>query len=353
MVPVETVQANQPKQKSAKIMSTDSIKTTSTASSKPNRSPETGSGETANSPEAGPAENLSPVPDAAQSDNPKESSLTDVHVHLQDFQFGTDLSLVLERARKNRVYRVICSATTPADWSRVQQIGAQFPDVLTSFGIHPWFVSKVSGTWQNYLAILLDQPNMSGYYPAIGEIGLDFAMKERDNSIQESFFIEQLEIAQERKLPVIVHSVHAVERVLELLKKHAGIPVCLLHGFVGSEQQINRAVDLGCFFSFSIRSVRKSHKKERQTILQAPRDRILLESDGPTLLPPREFFGSDSPGILIQERGEDGFLLHEPAFIVQTFQEICKIKKMDDDEFYHQIQMNENHFLSFWKQAKQ
>ncbi len=306
----------------------------------------------------------------------RKLSWTDVHVHLQDKRFGDNLDLVFDRARKNNVDRFVCSATGPADWTSVQKIGADNENVLVTYGIHPWFVNGISGDWENWLRLLLQEAfpfkirsesqeksllpvnpktdsdeKIFRYLPGVGEIGLDFAIREKNADVQEDYFRRQLALANEKKVPVVLHSVHAVDRVLEILADYRDIPLYLFHGFVGTEEQIRQTVDLGAFFSFSRRNTLPQNVKSLETIEKVPRDRILLESDGPTLVSGNTMSKHSAPPVLIQQRSSDGFLLDEPARIRETLDELAGIRNMAPEKLALQLMINEKRFFMNWPRA--
>ncbi|MDO5581641.1 MAG: TatD family hydrolase [Planctomycetia bacterium] len=279
-----------------------------------------------------------------------DQELTDHHVHLQNPLFGGDLGIVFDRSRKNGITRWICCATAPGEWSRIKEIGSQYPEVLTAYGIHPWFVKGMSGDWETWLKILLDdRSGLTSYRPGLGEIGLDFAVRKETFPLQEEIFVKQLAIADERSLPVVIHSVRSVNRILDLIGSYSRIPLFLFHGFCGSGDQITRIIDRNGFFSFSLREIDEKNQKGRAAIQEVPRDRILLESDGPGKIPPRSILGGERNLISQLPLGPDHFLLNEPGMIPRTLQEIARIKKIDEDDLRNQIVINQARFLSSWK----
>lgn len=288
--------------------------------------------------------------DLANDNNKIDSPIiwSDVHVHLQDNRFGSDLDIVFNRAEEKNVRRMICSATSPADWRRVEQLGQKRPQLLTTYGIHPWFLRGINGDWEQYLKSMLFRVPRSGFCPAVGEIGLDFAMREKDESLQEDFFRRQLHMAHQFQVPVIIHSVQATDRILSILSEFPRFPTLLFHGFVGTQQQIDKIIDLGGYFSFSFQNIKPNHKKAIETIIQTPLDRILLESDGPLLFPSKAVFGSNPP-LMLEELGNDGFLLNEPALIPVVAAEIQKLKNVPWEIFCQHIQNNEKSFFAHWR----
>lgn len=288
---------------------------------------------------------------------------TDAHVHLQDKRFGEtleDVRLYLERAKAAGVARFICSSASPADWNRTAALAKRFPDVYPEFGVHPWNCERVSGDWLTPLTRFLDNfvAGDGATKAALGEVGLDFAVRGCDDAIrekQEKILREQLALADARKIPVTLHSVRANDRLLAIMKDYPNVSAWLLHGWRATPSEIDRAVDLGSFFSFSARSVATNARGSREFAARVPRDRVLLESDGPTPLPP-DGYGS-KPGeparrtVAVQGRGEDGFLLAEPASLLATARELAAIRRTPLDEFFRQLAVNERRFLANWPRA--
>ncbi|MBR4976422.1 MAG: TatD family hydrolase, partial [Thermoguttaceae bacterium] len=214
------------------------------------------------------------------------AALSDVHSHLQDGRFGDDLTVYFERARARGVRRFVCCGTSPADWKKTAAIAKKYPDVFPTFGVHPWNVGRVEGDWATALKMMLDATvcadGVSG--AALGEVGLDFAVRNLDAASQEAAFRTQLEIANERRLPVVVHSVRANDLTLNILRDYSKVPVWLLHSWTATEAEIERALSSNVFFSFSPRCVAPNAVRARETVAKVPRDRILVESDAPTPL---------------------------------------------------------------------
>ena len=288
----------------------------------------------------------------------------DVHVHLYDKRFGAtleELGQYLERAKAHGVGRSVCACASPGDWNRAAEIARKFPDVYPSFGVHPWNCRRVSGDWLAPLANFLDA--FVAYdgvtKAALGEVGLDFAVRDCDDALraaQEKTLRDQLELADARKIPVAVHSVRSNDRVLSIIREYSNVPAWLLHGWSATPEEIERAVEIGAFFSFSARSVAKNARVSRETVARVPRDRILVESDGPTPLPPDGYGAAEGEvprkSIALQSRDEEGFLVAEPASILATAKEIALLRKTTLDDFFRQLTINERRFFASWPTVK-
>jgi len=122
---------------------------------------------------------------------------------------------------------------------------AAYPQVVPSFGYHPWYVKERTAGWQATLLRSLDQiPS------AVGEIGLDRWIKDFDLAQQEEVFVWQLRVAAERNLPVSIHCLQAWGRLLELLQSEPR-PACgfVLHSFGGPQEMVEPLARLGGYFS--------------------------------------------------------------------------------------------------------
>ena len=213
----------------------------------------------------------------------------DVHAHLYDKRFGATLeetAQYLERAKTHGVARCVCACASPGDWNRAAEIAKKLPDVFPAFGVHPWNCRRVSGDWLAPLANFLDSfvAYDGATKAALGEVGLDFAVRDCDDELrkaQEKTFRDQLELADARKIPVTVHSVRANEKVLSIIREYPNVPAWLLHGWRATPPEIENAVEIGAFFSFSARFVAKDAHALRDVVTRVPRDRLLVDAPAP------------------------------------------------------------------------
>lgn len=142
-------------------------------------------------------------------------------------------------------------------------------------GIHPWEADRWDGV----------APTLSPACEAVGEIGLDYA-RAVDRLRQEELFRVQLQLAAARNLPVVLHCVRAFEPTMRLLTLYP-LRAVIFHGFIGSWQQAERALDKGDYLSFGERSL--NSPRTREVIRRMPLERLFLETDlSPT--PLREIY---------------------------------------------------------------
>ena len=209
-------------------------------------------------------------------------NLFDCHNHIQDERLFPMISDVMERARNAGVVKMGVKGCCEADWPRVISVMETYEGIHPAFGLHPWFIGDRSTEWlQTLEALLVQYPQAS-----VGEIGIDHAMDERDDTDQESVFVAQLELAKRLNRPVSIHCRQAWGRLIELLDQFGDLPRgILIHCFGGSAEVAMELVKRGGYISFSGSITRPNNKKAGPAIRAVPDDRILIETDAPDILP--------------------------------------------------------------------
>ena len=209
----------------------------------------------------------------------------DAHCHLQDERIVDSIDDIILQMRKVGVSKVVCNGTSPYDWEAVKNIAESYDEVLPAYGVHPWYLN-VSDDWKDILAEYLKSHN----YSSVGECGLD---KNADFSydLQKSILCEHIDIANQLSKPVSVHCVKAYQLLIDALKNaRCDIPI-VIHSFTGSIEMMKQLCKLNVFFSFSGTITRK-HSKYIDVLRAVPKDRILLETDSPDLLPDKDMLSA-------------------------------------------------------------
>lgn len=175
------------------------------------------------------------------------------------------------------------NATREDDWAAVAQLAHDHPDfVIPAFGIHPWHAHTAQPGWQQRLADLLTR------YPqaSIGECGVDRWIETPDSSVQLPVFTAQIRLARELGRPLVIHCLKAWGLLEEAFAKEPPPPRFLLHSFNGSLETARRWLPHGAYFSFSGYFLEPRKKHVADVFAALPRDRVLLETDAPDMLPP-------------------------------------------------------------------
>jgi len=223
--------------------------------------------------------------------------LVDTHCHLDAGEFDADRDAVVARARDAGVGLIVVPAVDAAGFDVVRALARRHPCVRYALGIHPMFVDRAADA---DLAALRDA--VAGAMPdpafvGIGEIGLDHFVPGLDRVRQEHFLVEQLRIAVEFDLPVILHVRRAQDAVLKQLRRFrpsGGIA----HAFNGSAQQARQFMELGCALGFGGAMTFERARQIRRLAVELPIDAFVLETDAPDIAPAWDPRGRNEPAAL-------------------------------------------------------
>lgn len=224
----------------------------------------------------------------------------DAHNHLQDPRLPSGERIIADM-RSMGVVKCVVNATREADWRAVADLAANHPDFIApAFGIHPWHAHLAGDGWEEQLdGFLTEFPQAS-----IGECGLDGWVSEPSIEVQLPVFAAQLRLARKRMRPITIHCLKAWEPLFQLFSEIPPPPGFLMHSFGGSIEIARRLIPMGACFSFSGYFLQARKSAVIEVFRQLPRDRILLETDAPDMLPPDDFIihslkeGSNHPANL-------------------------------------------------------
>lgn len=204
------------------------------------------------------------------------------HAHFDDEQFSPDREAVLKKVRRAGVERIINVAAS-MDSSRISlELAKSHEIIYSSIGVHP---NDVQHMKEQDLEILLA---MSAYKKvvAIGEIGLDYYYDNVPKEIQKLWFREQIKLAVDLDLPMIVHSRDASKETFDLLYENEGHKVGgVIHCFSGSVETAKRYVELGYYLGIGGVVTFKKAQKLKDVVKEIPLKNLLVETDSPYLAP--------------------------------------------------------------------
>jgi TatD DNase family protein len=222
----------------------------------------------------------------------------DTHCHLDAHEFGDESAAQALQAKAQGVGMIVIPAVDKTNFPVVAQLAASVDNACYALGIHPIYVPHAA---EDDLRVLREQVAVAladQRFVAIGEIGLDFfipmltepAMREK----QIFFFREQLKIARDFELPVLMH----VRRSQDVVLKHVRqIPPAggIAHAFNGSEQQAKGYIDLGVKLGFGGAMTFTRALQIRRLAAGLPLESIVLETDAPDISPAWVHPGRNSP----------------------------------------------------------
>jgi TatD DNase family protein len=248
--------------------------------------------------------------------------LVDTHCHLAAAEFAPDRDEVEGAARAAGVSSIVVPAIDLASFAEVQDCCLRHCSCAPAYGIHPLYVRDAGESDLDALRVVL-QDSAAGSRPvAVGEIGLDFFVVGADVARQEHFFVEQLKIARDADLPVLLHVRRAVDQVLGKLRR-IRVPGGIAHAFNGSRQQADEFIRLGFRLGFGGAITYLGSTRIRRLAASLPLTAIVLETDAPDM----------SPAWLAGAR-------NTPAELPRINAVLAELRGIDADEMAHATTAN-------------
>ena len=242
---------------------------------------------------------------------------TDTHCHLDFEIYDNDRDKVLERARKAKLVRILNPGIDLDTSSTALRLATEHPDVFAAVGIHP-------NSALGYSAESIDQLRSLAKHQkvvAIGEIGLDYYRDAAAIDLQKRVLLQQLDLAAELNLPVVLHNREATDDILVILEKWhnelktKGSNLILrpgvLHSFSGSVQEAYRAIKLGFKIGINGPITFKNSSRLQDVVATIDLEDILIETDAP-FLTPHPYRGKRN----------------EPAYVLFVAQRVATIKNV-------------------------
>lgn len=216
--------------------------------------------------------------------------LFDSHNHLQSARFGKPVGDLIAEMKGVGVSGCVVNATLECDWEAVREIANTYSDfVRPAYGVHPWFADTMREGWDLRLReLLVADPRAS-----VGEIGVDRWVSSPSIDVQREVFAKQVALAAELDRVMTVHCLKAWDELFRIMDSSDVWPKrFLMHSFGGSIEVAERLAKRGAWFSFSGYFLQPQKRNVLEVFKRLPKDRILLETDAPDMLPPlvlREF----------------------------------------------------------------
>ena len=207
--------------------------------------------------------------------------LFDSHVHYEDAMFKDDRYERLDHLRDTDVKFILNCCSDAEVFDTVMDIVDKYDFAYGSIGIHPHWTAKTPDDYLDRIRELVKHPKIV----AIGEMGLDYFWDE-PKDLQERIFREQLELAKELDMPVIIHDRDAHEDTIKILEEYK--PKGILHRYSGPVDILKRAFDIGMYISFNNDLTYPMwNAGPIACLMETPWDRLLIETDCP-YAPPYE-----------------------------------------------------------------
>ncbi len=234
--------------------------------------------------------------------------LIDSHAHLEMAEFEKDLEEVIRRAKESGVEYIFTVGTERNDWKRALEIANSHPRIYAILGVHPHNAKEIDDRTYSTLKGLCRNEKVRAY----GEIGLDFFRDHSPRDVQMKRFREQIALARELLLPIVIHDRDAHRETLDILKSEKA-DQCggIIHCFSGDYPMAKQCLDMGFYISVPGTITFKNAGEFQEIVKKVPLESLLVETDAPFLAP-------------VPFRGKR----NEPGFVRYTAQKIAEIKRI-------------------------
>lgn len=241
----------------------------------------------------------------------------DTHAHYDDEAFDEDRAELLNTLPQKGVDQIItCGCDIPST-QKAKELAERYDFIWFAAGFHPENEAGATLDDLETIRTFLRHPKCK----AVGEIGLDYHWDTCPRPLQAERFEQQILMAKEAGMPVIVHDREAHQDTFDLLKKHR--PAGVLHCYSGSAEMMKEYVKLGFFIGINGVVTFKNAKKTAEVAAQVPLENLLLETDAPYLAP-------------VPLRGKRC----DSSMIAHTAARIAEIRDMDAAELIEKANQN-------------
>ena len=253
----------------------------------------------------------------------------DSHSHYNDEEFKDDYDIILDKVKKENVTKLV-NAGADIDTSMLSiEMAKKYDFMYSTVGVSPNDIGKNIDEIDNELEqvkILAQNPKVV----AIGEIGLDYYWNKENKELQKYAFSKQIEIANELKLPIQIHTREAVMDTLDMLKNiNSPKYGAIFHCCPLNRELVKEGLKIGVYISFAGVVTFKNAKNANEIISMVPLDRMLIETDSPYLSPePNRGKRNDSRNL---------------KYIVQK---IASVRNLPEDEIARITYENAKHIFN-------
>lgn len=247
------------------------------------------------------------------TENTEDMILVDTHAHLDIDDFDADREEVVKRAAESGVAAIVNASFDLDSSRRSVALAGRYPGIYALVGIHPHDAGEAPGGYLEELRALAGNPSVV----ALGEMGLDYYRNLSPRQEQLKVFREQLALARELEMPVVIHDRDAHGDVLDVIKKD-GVPRRggIMHCFSGSWEMAQECMKRGFYISIAGPVTYPNAARLKDIASRLPLGRILVETDCPYLTPQ-------------SCRGKR----NEPAYVKYVAEEIARLRGMSPAQF--------------------
>jgi len=249
--------------------------------------------------------------------------LVDSHCHLDCIdlsEFDNNFDNLITHTHKQGVEHMLCVSINLKEYPRMLEKVRDYPNISVSAGMHP-MADKDDDFSLAYLSDLA----VDNKVVAIGETGLDYFYHKGDPAWQQERFRAHVQVANQVKKPVIIHTRDAAQDTLKILKEENAEQCSgVIHCFTETQEFADQVLDMGFMISISGIVTFKNADALREVAKNVPDDRLLIETDSPYLAP-------------IPHRGKQ----NQPAYVEHVAAALADIR---DTTAEHIAEISKNNF---------
>jgi TatD DNase family protein len=231
----------------------------------------------------------------------------DSHAHIQLDRFDSDRSVVIERAKNSQVSIILVVGFDISTSHLAVELADRYDHIYATVGLHPHDAKRFTPQTLREIALLAEHPKVV----ALGEMGLDYHRNLSPKSVQKRVFEEQLDLATQLDLPIVVHNRNAFDDILSILENRPQLTGGVLHCFSENTKSMDRVIDVGFHIGIGGPVTYKKSQDLKQVVKVMPADSFLIETDCPWLAPQLR-------------RGKR----NEPAYITEIATKIAELRQV-------------------------
>ncbi|SCJ43769.1 Uncharacterized deoxyribonuclease YcfH [uncultured Clostridium sp.] len=253
--------------------------------------------------------------------------LFDSHAHLNDERFDEDREELINSLKAKGVDLVLNPGACIETSKSSVDLANKYDFIYAAVGVHPHDVGEMT---EEDIETLRKLALENEKVKAIGEIGLDYYYDNSPREIQKKWFKRQIELANELKLPIIIHDRDAHGDTFEIIKNTKSPEIgCVLHCYSGNVELAKEYVKMSCYISIPGTVTFKNNKKTREVAKEIPLEYLLIETDSPYMAPEPHRGKRNDPSLvqfvadkIAQEKGI-------------SYEQVCKATKENAKRFFN------------------
>ncbi|MCI8384465.1 MAG: TatD family hydrolase [Clostridia bacterium] len=211
--------------------------------------------------------------------------LFDSHAHLDDEKFNEDREAIIRKLKDEGITKLVSAGYSLESSKKAEELAKKYDFIYPTVGISPNDIPQTKEELWKMLEEIRKMAQLNQKIVAIGEIGLDYYWNQENKEMQKEAMMQQIEIANELNLPIVIHTREAVMDTLTILKKKVVKQKGIFHCCPLNPELVKEALKLGFYISFAGPVTFKNSKNANEVITMVPEEKMLIETDSPYLSP--------------------------------------------------------------------